>query len=113
MALERILRYALDEGPADDAEVPGESSGQYEQAGPEYKVVSGLANPLSPRESEIALLVARGLTNPRIASELIIGERTVQTHVSNILAKLGLSSRVQIAGWVAERYGLAAARHDP
>ncbi len=113
MALERVLAYALDEGPADEAEVPAESSGQYEQAGPEYEVVSGLANPLSPRESEIALLVARGMSNPRIASELIIGERTVQTHVSNILAKLGLSSRVQIAGWVAERYGLAAARHDP
>ena len=68
---------------------------------------------LSPRESEVALLVARGLSNPRIAGELIIGERTVQTHVSNILTKLGLSSRVQIAGWVAAQHRGAADRHDP
>lgn len=71
------------------------------------------ASQLSPREWEVGQLVADGLTNPRIASELIIGERTVQTHVSNILSKLGLSSRVQIARWMAEHTGSAAIRHDP
>ena len=66
---------------------------------------------LSPREREVALLVARGLSNPRIAAELIIGERTVQSHVSHILNKLGLSSRVQVAGLVAE-YGAGMGPHD-
>ena len=67
---------------------------------------------LSQREREVAVLVARGLSNPRIAAELIIGERTVQSHVSNILNKLGLSSRVQVARLVAN-YGPGRGQHDP
>jgi DNA-binding NarL/FixJ family response regulator len=59
--------------------------------------------PLTAREREVAELVAQGLSNPQIASELVIGERTVQTHVGNILSKLDLSSRAQIAAWVTER----------
>jgi DNA-binding NarL/FixJ family response regulator len=51
---------------------------------------------LTPAETRIAELVARGLSNPDIAAELYLSRRTVQTHVSNILAKLGLSSRVEI-----------------
>jgi non-specific serine/threonine protein kinase len=58
---------------------------------------------LTAREREVAELVARGLSNPQIASELVIGERTVQTHVGNILSKLDLSSRAQVAPWVTER----------
>jgi non-specific serine/threonine protein kinase len=57
---------------------------------------------LSAREREVAALVARGMTNPQIARELVIGDRTAQSHVASILAKLGLSSRVQIAAWVIE-----------
>jgi non-specific serine/threonine protein kinase len=57
---------------------------------------------LSAREQQVAMLVARGLSNPQIARELGIGDRTVQTHVGNVLAKLGLDSRVQIAAWVTE-----------
>jgi predicted ATPase/DNA-binding NarL/FixJ family response regulator len=57
---------------------------------------------LTPREQEVAALVGKGLTNPQIARELVIGTRTVQTHVGNILAKLGLDSRVQLAAWVIE-----------
>jgi len=45
------------------------------------------------------LLVARGLTNRQIAEELIIGERTVDTHVTNIRTKLELHRRVQITAW--------------
>lgn len=58
---------------------------------------------LSPREREVAHLVAQGRSNREIAEALIVGERTIETHVSSILAKLGLSSRRQIAAWVAER----------
>jgi DNA-binding CsgD family transcriptional regulator len=56
---------------------------------------------LSARELEVARLVAGGLSNPAIASALFISVPTVKTHVSHILAKLGLESRVQLASWVA------------
>ena len=56
---------------------------------------------LSARELEVARLVASGLSNPAIAAELFLSVATVKTHVSHILAKLGLRSRVQLAGWLA------------
>ncbi|HEX6061516.1 MAG TPA: helix-turn-helix transcriptional regulator, partial [Candidatus Limnocylindria bacterium] len=46
-------------------------------------------------------LVAEGLTNKEIGMRLFISERTVESHVRNILEKLGFSSRAQIAGWMA------------
>lgn len=58
---------------------------------------------LTPREREVLDGVARGLSNRAIADELGITERTARTHVSNILAKLGLASRTQAALLVAGR----------
>jgi non-specific serine/threonine protein kinase len=55
---------------------------------------------LTRREQEVAKLVARGLTNRQIAKELVLSERTVENHVSNILKKLKLSSRYEVAAWV-------------
>jgi non-specific serine/threonine protein kinase len=60
-------------------------------------------SPLSPREREVAARLGRGLTNRQIAAELVISERTVETHVRSILSKLGCSSRAQVAVWTAER----------
>jgi DNA-binding NarL/FixJ family response regulator len=58
---------------------------------------------LTPREHEIALLIARGLSNRGIAEELFISPATAARHVANILAKLGLNSRAQVAAWVVSQ----------
>jgi DNA-binding CsgD family transcriptional regulator len=58
--------------------------------------------PLSKRELEVARLVAAGLSNKEIGSRLFLSERTVETHVSKILSRLGIGSRVEIASWVAQ-----------
>jgi DNA-binding NarL/FixJ family response regulator len=60
---------------------------------------------LSPRESEVLALVAAGNTNRSIAAELVISEKTVERHLSNIFAKLRLSSRTEAAAY-AYRHGL-------
>jgi DNA-binding NarL/FixJ family response regulator len=70
----------------------------------EQEVAGGSSSvTLTPREREIAQLIARGFTNRRIAEELHIAERTVTTHVRKILKKLGVSSRGQVAAQVAEQ----------
>ncbi|MEV4517797.1 AAA family ATPase [Dactylosporangium sp. NPDC049525] len=55
---------------------------------------------LTPREREVAVLLAEGLTNAELARRLYISPRTAAVHVSNILSKLNLESRTQIAAWV-------------
>jgi DNA-binding CsgD family transcriptional regulator len=62
----------------------------------------GDAGSLTAREQEIAGLLAQGLSNKAIAKSLVIAPRTAETHVANIMAKLGLTSRSQVAAWVAE-----------
>jgi DNA-binding NarL/FixJ family response regulator len=62
---------------------------------------------LTPREREVLALLARGFANKRIATELGIAEKTVKTHVSNVLAKLGVSDRTQAALY-ASRLGLGS-----
>ncbi|MET0460832.1 MAG: LuxR C-terminal-related transcriptional regulator [Ilumatobacteraceae bacterium] len=61
---------------------------------------------LTAREREVAALLADGLTNGQLAERLFISPKTAAVHVSNILAKLGLSSRAEIAAW-AVRHGIA------
>ena len=67
------------------------------------------ASSLTTREREVLTLIADGATNRQIARQLAVTERTARTHVSNILGKLGLTSRTQAALW-AVREGLAPAR---
>jgi DNA-binding NarL/FixJ family response regulator len=64
---------------------------------------------LSPREQAIVRLTVRGLTNRQIASELVISVKTVECHLVNVFAKLGVSTRTQLAAKVAE----ARARYEP
>jgi DNA-binding CsgD family transcriptional regulator len=82
---ESALRLAL--GDIDDGGVTAE---EHVETGP-----------LSKREVEVARLIADGLGNKEIAARLFISERTVTTHVGNILNKLGFDSRVQVARWIA------------
>ena len=66
----------------------------------------GPGTSLTRRESEVAALVARGLTNRDIAGQLYISVRTVEVHVDRILSKLGFRTRTQLAAWAHEE-GLA------
>jgi DNA-binding NarL/FixJ family response regulator len=76
---------------------------------PESSAVSGV-NALTSRELDVLRLVARGRANKEIASDLGIGEKTVKTHVSNVLAKLGVQSRTQAALHAAQ-VGLVDVEH--
>jgi DNA-binding CsgD family transcriptional regulator len=67
---------------------------------------------LTPRELEVLALVAEGRSNRQVADTLFISAKTASVHVSNILAKLGVSSRVEAAA-VAHRLGLTGGRPGP
>jgi non-specific serine/threonine protein kinase len=67
---------------------------------------------LTPREREVAALVAQGMTNRQIGTALVITEGTARLHVKHILQKLGFRSRSQIAAWVATRGRLPPAAQD-
>jgi DNA-binding NarL/FixJ family response regulator len=61
-----------------------------------------LADDLTSREREIAILIAQGKSNGEIANELVLSKRTVEKHVANILSKLRVTNRTQIVHWVIQ-----------
>jgi DNA-binding NarL/FixJ family response regulator len=65
---------------------------------------------LTAREREVAVLIAQGRSNREIAHRLVLSERTVQTHITNILAKLRFNSRTQIATWAVSNLLTGAGR---
>ncbi len=78
------------------AEKPG-------QMAPAARAGEGAIARLTRREREVAALVAQGRSNREIADSLVITERTVEGHVSNLLAKLDFRSRSQISAWAVEQ----------
>ncbi|WP_328946340.1 helix-turn-helix transcriptional regulator [Streptomyces sp. NBC_00250] len=60
---------------------------------------------LTPREEQVAALVAQGMSNKQIAAQLVVSPRTVEGHVEHILAKLGFTSRAHIAAWNVRQTG--------
>jgi predicted ATPase/DNA-binding SARP family transcriptional activator/DNA-binding CsgD family transcriptional regulator len=92
MGLEQAVEYALSE---EEAATPMPHV-------PEQPLDNKVPT-LTRREEEIAALVARGMTNRQIASELMISEHTAATHLRRMLKKLGLQSRAQIGSWLAEQ----------
>jgi DNA-binding NarL/FixJ family response regulator len=72
---------------------------------PASVVAAGEGNwfaPLTRREADVAVLI-RDMTNKEIAERLVLSERTIDNHVANIMNKLNLHHRAQIAAWVTER----------
>jgi DNA-binding NarL/FixJ family response regulator len=94
MSLGQAIEYALSE--VEEREPPALVPEQ--QTPPDERTER-----FTRRQREVALLVARGLTNRQIGSELSVSRNTVNNHVARILRKLGLRSRAQIAAWVTER----------
>ena len=88
--LGQIVKFAVEE--ADDLPDPAAA----QKSAPQTELPGGLTG----REHEIAALVAEGLSNREIAHRLIISKRTVDAHLEHIFAKLGVSSRVQLATWL-------------
>lgn len=87
MPIDEVLEYAL---------------GAFRSPVVQAAVKAARRGPLTSREQEVAALVARGLSNREIANALIIAQRTAETHVQNIMNKLGFNSRAQIAAWAVE-----------
>ncbi|ROZ48969.1 protein kinase [Rhodococcus sp. WS3] len=85
MGFDAAVAYALGEQP------PAKITGK------------GSVTELTKRETQVAELVAQGLTNKAIATKLVISQRTAQGHVEHILTKLGYTSRAQIATWVVDQ----------
>lgn len=91
LALDAAVDLALDDDSASGPEVPAQRPGP--------------ADGLTPRERQVAALVAEDLTNREIAAKLVVSKRTIDSHVEHILTKLGFTSRSQIAAL----HGAAAA----
>lgn len=97
MTLEQAIEYALEtSAPSEALAHPAHPLTPRQAAKQEFGGLTG-------REREVALLVALGESNREIAAKLVISERTVESHVGNILNKLGLDTRGQIRKWVNEK----------
>lgn len=94
MTLGQAIEYALEpSAPREDMPHPSTP----------HQVEKHEFGGLTARERQVARLIAQGGSNREIAEELVIGERTVESHVANILSKLGFTARTQIAAWAVNK----------
>jgi len=101
--------FAEGKGAPQDALI-AEALGSRPQPAPTAKRGTRSRNdqsPLTPRERQIAELVASGMSNKEIATTLVISKRTAETHVEHILTKLGFNNRNQVTAWVSEQLDTA------
>jgi predicted ATPase/DNA-binding CsgD family transcriptional regulator len=112
IARPRLSEVAWDKGFAEGQAMSFEEAIEYalsaEELGPlppaPEQPSTGAHQPgLTRREKEVAACVSQGLTNRQIAKELVLSERTVENHVANLLKKLGLHSREQVAASISDR----------
>jgi predicted ATPase/DNA-binding CsgD family transcriptional regulator len=97
LALDDAVAYALEEPPGHDRAPDGGDGGGTTPA-PD----AGPLEALTPREREVADLIAKALTNKEIADRLVISQRTAEGHVQRIMVKLGCRSRIQVAAQLAQ-----------
>ncbi len=112
-AHEALVRNALGDAAFDQAFQSGAQLGfddvvayalgedQPQEPPPPQALQPGPAAALTRREREVAGLVGQGLSNREVAARLVISQRTAESHVENVLRKLGFGSRTQVATWVA------------
>jgi non-specific serine/threonine protein kinase len=89
LGLEHAVDYALTRADSSD--------------GTPRDAIESAPSALTQREHEVAVLVARGLTNKQIADALLLTRRTVGTHLEHIFAKLGVQARAEVAVWITRR----------
>jgi DNA-binding CsgD family transcriptional regulator len=91
------------------ARVAAADAGELDMPGPmrdaesllaEARAAARSADPLTPREREVAELVGQALSNREVARRLVLSERTVESHLRNILTKTGLRSRTELTRWL-------------
>jgi non-specific serine/threonine protein kinase len=107
MTLRQAMEFALSDSPQPSSGREQRPTDQARRRTP-LQLEKQKYDGLTAREREVAVLIAKGRSNRAIADELVITVRTVESHVTNILRKLGFASRAQVAGWAIDR-GLAAA----
>ena len=96
MEIDRAVAWALSTDMPQQVDMKG-------QLPPSPRAVKLALGGLTGRERQVATLIAQGKSNRQIADELVVSERTVEGHVSNIFSKLGFHSRSQVSAWAVEK----------
>ncbi|GAA4825458.1 response regulator transcription factor [Actinomycetospora corticicola] len=98
--LDAVRRVAAGQGALDPDVVPGVVAAYGRTAAAPARPAA--LDTLTPRESEVLALVARGLANAEVAARLHLGETTVKTHLGRILDKLAMPDRLRLIAWAWE-----------